>query len=92
MKQKQSQKMVPHPFPHLTNRLPGQHDKPLFHFPLGHAGHVQVTDTPNGLAVTVSHSDVTAEDVATSALTQMAQRVVIENYGGQATNWPQHSE
>ncbi|KAK3700492.1 hypothetical protein QZH41_015722 [Actinostola sp. cb2023] len=58
----------------------------------GHAGHVQVTDTPNGLAVTVSHSDVTAEDVATSALTQMAQRVVIENYGGQATNWPQHSE
>lgn len=58
------------------------------HIQVSNSGHVQVTDTPNGLAVTVAHNDVTDEDVASSALTQMAQRVVIENYGGQ-TSWPQ---
>lgn len=51
---------------------------------------MQVTDTPNGLAVTVAHGDhVTAEDVATSALTQMSQRVVLDNYGGHSSSWPQ---
>lgn len=59
------------------------------HVQVTNPGHVQVTDTPNGPALTISHSDVTAEDVATSALTQMAQRVVIENYAGQANTWPQ---
>ncbi|KXJ28093.1 cyclic AMP-dependent transcription factor ATF-2 [Exaiptasia diaphana] len=70
-------------------KMASQGQREQGHVQVTNSGHVQVTDTPNGPALTISHSDVTAEDVATSALTQMAQRVVIENYAGQASNWPQ---
>lgn len=48
-------------------------------------GHVQVTETANGLAVTVTRTNVTAEDEATTALTQMAQRAMGDHYGGQSS-------
>ncbi|XP_031556775.1 cyclic AMP-dependent transcription factor ATF-2-like [Actinia tenebrosa] len=54
--------------------------------PRTNGGHVQVTETPNGLALTVTRNEVTPEDVATTALTQMAQRAMGDPYGGQS-NW-----